>query len=137
MKLSLGEQVICEARVSRVAYVFSFLWLILLLAVGGFSGLITTKFVVTNKRVRGTRGAIRRKTIDVALAEISTVRVQRGLTGKIFDYGTLTVMTRAGDQHVFKGISAPLYVKQEIEEAIEVSVLGHKLSDYVGDTGGV
>ena len=50
----------------------------------------------------------------------------------MFDYGSVVITRKATGKAVctFKGILWPLVFQQEADEAIEVAVLGHKLSDF-------
>jgi uncharacterized membrane protein YdbT with pleckstrin-like domain len=128
------EHVLYKARVSWIAYISAILALVILMVTGGLSGLVTTELVLTNKRVTGKRGLFVRKKINVTHAEIAAVNVRRGMLGALCDYGTITILTKGGSKIAFKGISMPFYVQQQIEEAVEVAVLGRRLSDYVGDT---
>ena len=132
--LAPDEHMILEAEVSNIAYISAFVLFLALMVTGQLSGLFTTSLALTSKRVIGTRGLIMRRKIDVPHARISGVRVWRGLFGKIFDYGTVRILTTDGTKYTFRGITMPYYVGQQIEEAAEIAVLGHRLSEYVGDT---
>lgn len=134
IRLAEGEEILCKADVSWVAYISALVLLVALMVTGGLSGLLTTDLTLTNKRLIGHRGFIRKKAINVFHKQISVVNVSQGLLGKLFDYGALTIVTTEGAKHVFKGIAQPWYIKQEIEEAVEMTVLGHKLSDFVAGT---
>lgn len=131
--LAEGEQVIYKARVSKIAYIFAFTLLLVFAAVGRMSGLLATGLVLTNRRVIGSIGLLRKRRLSFPLAEIALVKARQGLFGKIFDYGSLTLLTHEGRKYTFSSLAEPAYVRLQIEEAVEVAVLGHRLSDYTAE----
>jgi len=98
---------------------------------GRFSGLATTKLALTNKRVLGKTGLLRQKTLAIAYTDVETAHVQRGLLGTLFDYGSVTIVTKDGSRVKFRGIAEPLDVQMQIEEEAEMVTLGRKLSQVV------
>ena len=49
----------------------------------------TSEFVVTNKRVIVKVGVIRRYSLELLLSKIEGLRIEQGILGRIFDYGTV------------------------------------------------
>ncbi len=129
-RLLPGEEVLFKARISWMAFIIAIGLLVGLMVTGQMTGLMTTKLILTNKRLMGKVGLFWRRNISVVHADIEVVRVKFGLLGKIFDYGTIMILTKKGEKIAFKGISEPLYIKMQIEEAVEISVLGHTLEQY-------
>lgn len=70
------------------------------------------ELAVTSKRVIGKTGVVNTKAMDAALNKVQNVSVTQKLGGKIFNYGTVTINTAAGEFHFgaikdandFKGI---------------------------------
>lgn len=133
VKLLPGEEIVWEARIAWVAYIYAIVMFLALLVMRDLSSLATTRLTLTNKRVIGSRGLVYSKMLDVSYDQIASVHVARGLFGTIFDFGTVTILTKNGRKFACHSIAEPLYVQMQIEEAIEIAVLGYKLSDYVGD----
>lgn len=54
---------------------------------------ITTKLVITDKRITGKKGLIHTNHLDCPLNRLDGVQVKQGLFGKIFNYGTISIST--------------------------------------------
>jgi len=50
-----------------------------------------TEIVVTDRRVIFKRGLLSRHTVEMNVSKIETVDVEQGLSGRIWDYGTLLI----------------------------------------------
>jgi len=73
------------------------------------------------------------KVTSIAHAKIEGVSVEQGLLGRFLDYGSVTIRSRDGSKVKFKGIVWPLIFQQEADEAVEIAVLGKKLSDFTAE----
>jgi uncharacterized membrane protein YdbT with pleckstrin-like domain len=93
----------------------------------GLMRLAGTELALTNKRIIGKTG---RTTIALPHAKIQHISVRQGILGHILGYGTVVITGKDGSEAKFKGIVWPLIFQQEVDEAIEMAVLGRKLSDY-------
>ncbi len=129
--LQPGEHIVYQARIRKLAYVYPLLLLAGLLMFGRFTGLATTELALTDKRVLGKLGMVYRKRLDLPHAAVAIVRVRQGLLGKLFDYGSVTIAGNDGSRILFRGIAEPFDVQMQIEEAVEMAVLGRKLSQEV------
>lgn len=125
-----GENITLMAETSRIAYINAIGLLVIMMQPFNIMRLARTELALTDRRILGTTGVGGRKHIALKLAEVEGVSVRRGLLGWLLDYGSIIVRDRQGNSTVFKGIVLPLVFQQEAEEAIEVALLGHKLSDY-------
>jgi hypothetical protein len=128
--LQPDEKIVNQAATSRIAFItalFSFAALMHPLAL---MRLARTELAITDRRIIGATGATKRATLALPFKEIESVTVRRGLLGWMFDYGSVVITARDGRQVIFRCILWPLVFQQEADEAIEVAVLGRKLSDY-------
>lgn len=132
-RLEPGEEIVYQARVHGFSYIVAVAYLLTIMTPGKLSGLATTRVVLTNKRVIGKSGALMQERVDLAYKDIDLVKSRQGILGKIFDYGTLVIVDKNGKRTKFHGISEPLDVQLQIEEAIEMAVLGRKLSQVKMD----
>jgi hypothetical protein len=132
-RLEPGETIVYKARVHRLSYIVAIVYFAIMMTPGKFSGLASTRLALTNKRIIGKTGMLMRSSIDIPYKDVYTVTTQQGILGKLFDYGTLIVSGKNGDKVKFKGISEPIDVKIQIDEAVEMAVLGRKLSQVVMD----
>ena len=91
------EKIIKEAKVSKVKMAMD---LILSIISAGIAKPILikdlrTKLTLTNKRLSGSMGLIKTQNLDSPLNKINGVEVRQNLFGKMFKYGTITVVTAA------------------------------------------
>ena len=56
----------------------------------------TSEFAVTNKRVIMKVGLIRRTSVEIVLNKIESIKVDQGITGRIFDYGSIAIVGTGG-----------------------------------------
>lgn len=78
----------------------------------------TTKLIITSKRITGHKGLIHTVDLDSQLDKITGVRVEQGLFGKIFNYGTICVTT-ASSVFRFDNISKPGKFRAALNNQIE------------------
>jgi hypothetical protein len=57
----------------------------------------TAEYAVTNRRVRGREGLLKRRTTDSLLSSISDVQSRISALGRTLGYGNIRIMTASGD----------------------------------------
>ncbi len=87
----------------------------LFLGLDRYVRLITSEFAVTNRRVLIKTGIIRRHTLELLLGRVETVGVDQGIFGRIFNYGTITVIGTGGTRELFAGIAKPLEFRKAVQ----------------------
>ena len=94
------------------------LWFIptILLAV---INVMTTELAVTNKKIIGKVGFIRRIAIDLPLTKIESINVDQGIFGRFFDYGKLAVCGIGGRSITIPNIKNPFVFRQEVLNFID------------------
>lgn len=55
----------------------------------------TSKLEITTRNIHGRKGLIRREELDAPLNKITGIKVEQGLFGQIFNYGTIIITTAA------------------------------------------
>ncbi|RDU95165.1 PH domain-containing protein [Trinickia dinghuensis] len=91
--------------------------LVILLAV--FIRYKSTELAITNKRVIAKFGFIRRKTIELNLKKVESMRVDQGIIGRIFNFGSVVVAGAGNPQAPIPGISAPMEFRKRFFELQE------------------
>lgn len=91
---------------------------ILLLAISALR-IWSTELAVTNKRVIAKFGLIRRNTVELRLDRIEGLRINQGILGRIFNYGSVVVSGTGGTQEPIPGISRPMDFRRLCLEASE------------------
>jgi uncharacterized membrane protein YdbT with pleckstrin-like domain len=150
--LMTGEEVVREARLSRIVYFPSFILLLLsavlfaevyrggaetsiampvpeaflalsvLAAIPAFIRRSASEFAVTNRRVVVKVGVVRRHSTEILLRQVEGITVDQGMLGRIFNYGTIVIEGTGSDRTPYAGISAPLKFRLAVQEQIEKSL---------------
>lgn len=79
---------------------------------------LTTKLSHDDKSAFGQTGVIKVKYMDCPISQISSIRVEKNLFGRIFDYGTIYIAT-SGDKFSFKYIKSPEEFRNSILGSIK------------------
>ena len=83
---------------------------------------LSTKYVITDKRVAGRFGILSEDFKSATFKHITSVRTKQGLIGKIFNFGNViidTAGTGMGVDFVWKYVKDPVEVKNKIEKHID------------------
>lgn len=80
----------------------------------------STELVITNKRIIAKFGFIRRHTIELNLSKIESIRVQQGITARIFNYGDLEIVGTGGTREPIPGIVNPLMFRRKFDEILSL-----------------
>lgn len=90
----------------------------LVIAVGPFLRYISADFAVTDKRVLAKFGLVRRHSLETLLSKIEAIGVDQDLPGRLFGYGTITIIGTGGTQEVLPMIAAPLEFRRQVQTQI-------------------
>lgn len=128
-----GEQVIHRARVSWLAalpaLIFSILISLTLVLIPVAIVIIavvalriySTELAITNKRVIAKFGFIRRNTVELKLERIEGLRINQGIFGRIFNYGSVVVSGTGVTQAPIPAIDRPLEFRRLCLEAADTT----------------
>lgn len=134
-----GESVIATAKTHWFIYVSPATWLlvslVLLAAVPPVGGLLlvvslflfvrawlyafSTELAVTSKRVIAKFGFIRRNTVELRHDKVESLHVNQGITGRIFDFGSVVVTGSGGTNAPIPYIAKPLQFRSAALTGIE------------------
>ena len=87
----------------------------LLMAVPPWLERLTSEFGVTSKRVIIKVGLIQRRTLELLIRQVEAISVDQSLTGRIFDFGTITLTGTGGVKETFHNIANPLEFRRSIQ----------------------
>ena len=134
--LTPGERVIYRGAVHWIIYLapvmmlaFGIAWAgtgggrggLILAAIGGLGCLAawirqsSSEFAVTSNRVIVKTGWLSRKTIEINLSRIESVTVDQDLFGRLFNYGTMTVVGTGGTREPFTMIDNPAGFRHAVQ----------------------
>ena len=77
----------------------------------------TSEFAVTTTRVIFKVGLVARYTTELLLSKVESIAVQQSLTGRILDYGDLTVIGTGGTREVFRRVRDPITFRNYVQQA--------------------
>ncbi len=83
---------------------------------------ISSEFAVTNKRVIIKVGFISRRTTETLLEKIATIEVDQSILGRIFDWGTISIIGTGGTKESFPNIASPLAFRLAVQEQTEAKM---------------
>ena len=72
--------------------------------------------MITSTRMLGKDGLLALTVLNIPLNNVTNVKVEMSMLGKIFGYGKLTVLTPSGE-FVYTQIADPLKVQQIFNQA--------------------
>jgi uncharacterized membrane protein YdbT with pleckstrin-like domain len=75
---------------------------------------LTTETDVTNRRVVHKTGFVTRKTFEMALDKIESVDVDQSISGRILDYGNVTILGVGEGKQTIQTIASPLAFRNAI-----------------------
>jgi uncharacterized membrane protein YdbT with pleckstrin-like domain len=78
---------------------------------------ISSEFGVTSKRVIIKIGFIRRRTLELLLRHVEAISVDQSVTGRILDFGSLTLTGTGGVMELFHNVRSPLELRRRIQGA--------------------
>lgn len=80
----------------------------------------SSEFAITNKRVILKTGMLKRKLIELQLNKAEGLRVEQGIIGRIFNFGSIKI-TSGGVNESFSPLAKPFEFKKQVNNAIEGS----------------
>jgi len=75
----------------------------------------TTELGVTNKRMIVKVGFIRRRTLELLLRQVEALSVDQSLSGRLLDYGSITLTGTGGVREIFHRVREPLELRRRIQ----------------------
>ena len=78
----------------------------------------TTEFALTNRRIIAKRGLIRRHSLEILLTKLESVSVSQSIAGRIFGFGTVTVVGSGGTKEFFNSIDKPMDLRKMVNGQI-------------------
>ena len=81
--------------------------------------MLTTELVVTNKKVIGKTGFIRRVSIDLPLNRIESINIHQGIIGRILGYGKVAICGVGGNNVSIPFVKTPLNFRHVVMNLID------------------
>jgi uncharacterized membrane protein YdbT with pleckstrin-like domain len=97
-----------------IAFVAGACWLI-----RAYVYYMTSEYGVTNKRVLIKTGWIQRRSLEIMLDKVEGVLVDQTITGRIFNYGEITIIGTGGTKDSFPFIPGPMHFRQVVQQQVD------------------
>jgi uncharacterized membrane protein YdbT with pleckstrin-like domain len=78
---------------------------------------LSSEFAVTDKRIIIKVGLISRRSIEILLTKLEAITVEQTLLGRIFGYGSITIIGTGGTREPFHLIGDPLEFRRQSQIA--------------------
>ncbi|MDB5777540.1 MAG: hypothetical protein JWP38_3673 [Herbaspirillum sp.] len=123
-----GEKVECSATISWFSQFWYFVWAAILvitvvppiiLIILAIINVATTELAVTNKKVIGKAGFIRRASIDMPLSKLESINIEQGIVGRIFGYGRVSIRGIGGNQVSIPFVKSPMDFRRVVMNLID------------------
>jgi len=75
----------------------------------------SSEFAVTDKRVIIKLGVVSRRSLEILLGKVEAITVDQTLWGRIFGYGSITIIGTGGTKEPFDLISDPLEFRRQAQ----------------------
>ncbi len=99
-----------EGRTGLIMIGLGLLW-----ALASFIRQQTSEFAVTDKRVIIKLGWLSRRTIEINMSRVESVKVDQDIFGRFLNYGTITVIGTGGTREPFTMIDDPLAFRRAVQ----------------------
>ena len=76
--------------------------------------LVTTRIVVTNRRVVYRTGLIARRTLEMNKEKIESIDVSQSIPGRLLDFGSVTVKGTGGGIEAIHNVAAPFALRNNV-----------------------
>ena len=91
----------------------------LLVIAGGLIKRASTELAVTNRRVIAKFGLVGRRTMELNLSKLESIRVDQSVAGRIFNYGSVVVVGTGASLEPIPFIAAPIACRQAVQNAAD------------------
>jgi uncharacterized membrane protein YdbT with pleckstrin-like domain len=81
--------------------------------------LLTTEYVLTNKRVIVQRRFLSRSSLELLLTQVEGVGIDQRLIGQLLNFGTIIITGTGGLKERFKNIPKPMEFRQQVQEQLQ------------------
>ena len=129
--LTNGEEILVKAEQDKIALIvggvitllllvawpLALLWLIFIYRAWIVS-YFTNKLYITNKRVYGSTGLIKKQELDMPIYKVNTITTSKGLLGSIMKYETVSIKSY-GDGWTFPQVKNAQEIKRVFYEQQE------------------
>jgi uncharacterized membrane protein YdbT with pleckstrin-like domain len=82
----------------------------------------TTEFALTDRRIIAKHGILQRRSLEIQLAKVESIRVIQPILGMILNYGTVSVVGTGGTYETFRNIAKPQELRKQVQARLQAPV---------------
>jgi hypothetical protein len=86
------------------------------MALLAYIAFVSSEFGVTTQRVVIKVGFLRRRSLELFLQKVESIGVDQGILGRIFGYGSVSVIGTGGTKELFRKVAAPLEFRRIVQQ---------------------
>jgi uncharacterized membrane protein YdbT with pleckstrin-like domain len=79
----------------------------------------TTEFALTDRRIIAKHGILQRRSLEIQLAKVESIRVIQPILGMILNYGTVSVVGTGGTYEAFRNIAKPQDLRKQVQARLQ------------------
>lgn len=81
----------------------------------------TSEYGITDKRVLMKTGWIQRDSLEIFLSKIEAIHVDQTITGRMLNYGTISIIGTGGTQDYYSYVPDPLEFRKRVQQQADLS----------------
>lgn len=79
---------------------------------------LSTEYAVTTKRLLSKEGSFSRRSNELMLAKVESLKVKQDVVGRMFNYGTIIVVGTGGSREPFAQVADPLELRKQVQNRL-------------------
>jgi len=80
--------------------------------------ILTREFALTSRRIMAKKGIIMTHTMEILLSKVESITVTQPLDGRIFNFGTVTIVGSGGSREIFHSIASPYELQKQVNQQL-------------------
>lgn len=79
---------------------------------------LSTEYAVTTRRILSKEGSFSRRSNELMLTKVESLRVEQDVMGRMFNYGTIAVIGTGGSKELFPQVADPLELRKQVQNRL-------------------
>lgn len=82
--------------------------------------ILTREFALTSQRIIAKKGIITKHTMEILLSKVESITITQPLDGRIFNFGTVTIVGSGGSKEIFHSIASPYELQKQVNQQLSI-----------------
>lgn len=79
---------------------------------------LSTEYAVTTRRLLSKEGSFSRRSNELMLTKVESLRVEQDVMGRMLNYGTIAVIGTGGSKELFPQVADPLELRKQVQNRL-------------------